>query len=67
MSKSAKTTVAKPFNQKKESDKNMRKLAKTLGVKMDRERVLDPYYDMRRAQQQAFLDRAMTRKSVYGN
>lgn len=64
MSKSVKIITAKPFNQKKESDKNHRKLGKTIDSKMNRERELNPGYDLRREQQQAFLDRMMTRPRV---
>lgn len=48
MSKSVKTITAKPFNRIKESDKNKRKLDKTLDAKMNRERQLDSSYDLRR-------------------
>lgn len=70
MSKSIKEIAAKSRKQKKESDKVTRKLGKTLEMKMNRERQLDPYYDMRRKQQQALLDRMMARprtnNGIYG-
>lgn len=70
MSKSIKEINAKPFNQKKVSDKNHRKLGKTLDAKMNRERELDSNYDARRAQRQIFLDRMMARprtnNGIYG-
>lgn len=64
MSKSIKVITAKPHNQKKESDKNWRKADKTIEAKVNRERELDPHYDLRRTQQQAFLDRMMVRPRV---
>ena len=56
MSKSAKSISAKPFVKEKESEKVGRKIRSTIDRKMERERQLDPQYDLRRQIMQARYD-----------
>jgi hypothetical protein len=61
MSKSVKVITAKPFNQKKESEKNGRKIKNTIDAKVNRERELygAQAYDMRKNIRQAFMTKGL--------